>query len=102
MTYNKKDTRIEDDGCEECGSKNAKYDSKLGEKACADCGLVDVNYSPIDNVADSISQGAERQMERVGRGSSPGPELTAMASKSDTLSPSCCKSCSINTVSCSE
>ena len=72
MTYNKKDTRIEDDGCEECGSKNAKYDSKLGEKACADCGLVDVNYSPIDNVADSISQGAERQMERVGRGSSPG------------------------------
>ena len=55
MTYNKKETRIEGDECEDCGSKNAIYDSTLGEKICAECGLVDVNYSPIDNIADNIS-----------------------------------------------
>ena len=68
MVHDKKETRLEEDRCDDCGSKNATYDSKLGEKTCADCGLVDVNYSPIDSVADSISQGAERQMEIVGRG----------------------------------
>ena len=72
MVHDKKETRLEEDRCDDCGSKNATYDSKLGEKTCTDCGLVDVNYSPIDSVADSISQGAERQMEIVGRGSSPG------------------------------
>ena len=72
MDDNKKITRIEGDECEDCGSRNAIYDSKLGEKTCAECGLVDVNYSPIDNIADNISQGPERQMERVARGSSPG------------------------------
>ena len=45
MVHDKKETRLEEDRCDDCGSKNATYDSKLGEKTCTDCGLVDVNYS---------------------------------------------------------
>ena len=71
MVDNKKATRKED-RCDNCGSLEWDYDSKLGEKACASCGLVDLDYSPIDGVSDSITQGAERQTERVGRGNKPG------------------------------
>jgi len=71
MESNKKTTRKED-RCDNCGCLEWDYDSKLGEKACSRCGLVDSDYSPIEGVSDSITQGAERQTERVSRGSKPG------------------------------
>jgi transcription initiation factor TFIIIB Brf1 subunit/transcription initiation factor TFIIB len=71
MVEDKKETRKED-CCENCGGKEWDYDAKLGEKACSSCGLVDINYSPIDGVSDSITQGPERQTEKVSRGSKPG------------------------------
>ena len=71
MVDDKKATRKED-RCDNCGCLDWNYDSKLGEKTCASCGLVDSDYSPIDGVSDSITQGADRQTERVGRGNKPG------------------------------
>ncbi|MDP6333032.1 MAG: hypothetical protein QF479_00180 [Candidatus Poseidoniaceae archaeon] len=71
MENDKKGTRKEDK-CENCNSVDWEYDSKLGEKACFCCGLVDTDYSPIEGVSDSITQGPERQTERVSRGNKPG------------------------------
>jgi len=71
MEDNKKGTRNED-RCESCNGNDWEYDAKLGEKACSSCGLIDINYSPIEGVSDSITQGADRQTERVSRGNKPG------------------------------
>ena len=71
MENDKNGTR-KDEKCENCSSTEWDYDAKLGEKACSSCGLVDTDYSPIEGVSDSITQGPERQTELVGRGNKPG------------------------------
>lgn len=71
MENNKKETRREDN-CDYCSSSDWDYDSKMGEKTCSSCGLVDIDYSPLDGVSDSVTQGPERQTERVSRGNKPG------------------------------